>query len=95
MPICSPPLLGENIFLDTGSLDEIRQAADFGVVDGVTTNPTLAAKDGRPFRELILEMCRLLKDGVVNAEVGDDVEVMRDLQDQADGPTERRIIIYY
>lgn len=57
------------IFLDTGNLDEIRQAADFGVVDGVTTNPTLAAKEGRPFRELILEMCRLLKDGVVNAEV--------------------------
>lgn len=38
-------------------------------MDGVTTNPTLASKEGRPFRELILEMCRLLKDGVVNAEV--------------------------
>src|SRR5690242_9923821 len=57
------------IFLDTGNLDEIRQASDLGVVDGVTTNPTLAAKEGRPFRELILEMCGLLKDGVVNAEV--------------------------
>ncbi|HEY2990043.1 MAG TPA: fructose-6-phosphate aldolase [Candidatus Binatia bacterium] len=57
------------IFLDTGNLDEIRHAADLGVVDGVTTNPTLAAKEGRPFRELILEMCRLLPDGVVNAEV--------------------------
>jgi len=57
------------IFLDTGNLDEIRHAVDLGVVDGVTTNPTLAAKERRPFRELILEMCRLLKDGVVNAEV--------------------------
>lgn len=57
------------IFLDTGNLDEIRQASDLGVVDGVTTNPTLAAKEGRPFRELILEMCGLLRDGVVNAEV--------------------------
>jgi len=57
------------IFLDTGHLDEIRHAVDLGVVDGVTTNPTLASKEGRPFRELILEMCKLLKDGVVNAEV--------------------------
>jgi transaldolase len=57
------------IFLDTGHLEEIRRAVDLGVVDGVTTNPTLAAKEGRPFRELILEMCKLLKDGVVNAEV--------------------------
>jgi len=57
------------IFLDTGHLEEIRQAVDLGVVDGVTTNPTLAAKEGRPFRELILEMCQLLKEGVVNAEV--------------------------
>ena len=57
------------IFLDTANLDEIRHAADLGLVDGVTTNPTLASKEGRSFRELILEMCRLLKDGVVNAEV--------------------------
>lgn len=57
------------IFLDTGNLDEIRQAASFGLLDGVTTNPTLAAKEGGPFRELILEMCEIVKDGVVNAEV--------------------------
>src|SRR5581483_1077147 len=57
------------IFLDTGHLEEIRRAVDLGVVDGVTTNPTLASKEGRPFRDLILEMCKLLKDGVVNAEV--------------------------
>ena len=57
------------IFLDTGDLEEIRRGADLGVVDGVTTNPTLASKEGRAFRALILEMCELLKDGVVNAEV--------------------------
>lgn len=65
------------IFLDTGNLDEIRQAAAFGVLDGVTTNPTLASKEGRSFRELILEMCAIVKDGVVNAEVvSTDVEGM-------------------
>ena len=57
------------IFLDTANLDEIRHAADLSLIDGVTTNPTLASKEGRSFRELILEMCKLLKDGVVNAEV--------------------------
>jgi transaldolase len=57
------------LFLDTGHLEEIRHAVDLGVVDGVTTNPTLASKEGRRFRDLILEMCKLLKDGVVNAEV--------------------------
>src|ERR1700740_487408 len=57
------------IFLDTASLDEIRQGVALGVVDGVTTNPTLVAKENRPFREHILEICEILKDGVVNAEV--------------------------
>jgi transaldolase len=38
-------------------------------VDGVTTNPTLVAKENRPFREHILEICEILKGGVVNAEV--------------------------
>jgi transaldolase len=57
------------IFLDTANLEEIRQAAALGVLDGITTNPTLAAREGRPFRELILEACELLKGGVVNAEV--------------------------
>ena len=56
-------------FLDTANLDEIRQAAALGVLDGVTTNPTLAAKEGRPFRELILDICEVVKNGVVNAEV--------------------------
>jgi len=57
------------IFLDTANLDEIRQGVAMGVVDGVTTNPTLVAKEGKPFREHILEICEIVKDGVVNAEV--------------------------
>src|SRR5215469_8943911 len=56
-------------FLDTANLEEIRQAASFGILDGVTTNPTLAAKEKRSFRDLILEICSIVKDGVVNAEV--------------------------
>lgn len=57
------------IFLDTANLEEVRRGADLGVLDGITTNPTLAAKEGRPFRELILEACHILRGGVVNAEV--------------------------
>ena len=56
-------------FLDTANVAEIRSGAELGVVDGVTTNPTLVAKEGKPFRELILEICDLLPKGVVNAEV--------------------------
>ena len=56
-------------FLDTANLDEIRQGAALGILDGVTTNPTLAAKEKRPFRELVVEICEVVKGGVVNAEV--------------------------
>jgi transaldolase len=57
------------IFLDTANLDEIRQGVALGVLDGVTTNPTLVAREKRPFREHILQICEIVKDGVVNAEV--------------------------
>jgi transaldolase len=56
-------------FLDTANLDEIRQAAALGILDGITTNPTLVAKEKRKFKELILEICEIVKPGVVNAEV--------------------------
>ncbi len=56
-------------FLDTANLEEIRQAAALGMLDGITTNPTLAAKEKKPFRDLILEICDIVKNGVVNAEV--------------------------
>jgi len=57
------------IFLDTANLDEIRKGVALGVVDGITSNPTLIAKENRPFREHILDICGIVKDGVVNAEV--------------------------
>jgi transaldolase len=56
------------IFLDTANVQELRDVAAMGLLDGVTTNPTLAAKEKRPFRELVEEICRIV-DGVVNLEV--------------------------
>jgi transaldolase len=56
-------------FLDTANLDEIRRGAALGILDGVTTNPTLVAKEKRRFKDLILEICDVVKPGVVNAEV--------------------------
>ncbi len=55
-------------FIDTADTDEIRAAAAIGVLDGVTTNPSLIAKSGRPFKEVIVEICELV-DGPVSAEV--------------------------
>ena len=56
------------IFIDTAELNEIREAAAMGVVDGVTTNPTLVAKTGRPLKEVITEICAIV-DGPISAEV--------------------------
>lgn len=55
-------------FIDTANVEEIKKARDMGVLDGVTTNPTLVAKEKRDFRDLIGEICRIV-DGPVNAEV--------------------------
>jgi transaldolase len=56
------------LFIDSANLKEIREAAAMGLVDGVTTNPSLVAKEGRPFRQTIEEICRVV-DGPVSAEV--------------------------
>ncbi|MDD4894308.1 MAG: fructose-6-phosphate aldolase [Candidatus Omnitrophica bacterium] len=56
------------IFIDTANVKEIKEAAALGVIDGVTTNPTLVAKEGRPAAELLKEICSLV-DGPVSAEV--------------------------
>lgn len=56
------------LFLDTANLKEIEQALTWGVVDGVTTNPTLVAKEGKDFKKLLAEICRLVT-GPVSAEV--------------------------
>lgn len=57
-------------FIDTGSIKEIREAADMGILDGVTTNPSLIAKEGtsRGFKETIVEICDIVK-GPVSVEV--------------------------
>lgn len=55
-------------FLDTAIVEEIREAVGWGVVDGVTTNPSLVAKAGRSMEEVILEICEIV-DGPVSAEV--------------------------
>jgi transaldolase len=55
-------------FIDTADIAAIRECVDLGVVDGVTTNPTLVKKAGRPFKEVIAEVCALV-DGPVSAEV--------------------------
>jgi len=55
-------------FIDTANLEEIRKANELGLLDGVTTNPTLVAKEGRDFDELITEICTIV-DGPVSAEV--------------------------
>jgi transaldolase len=56
------------IFLDTGNTKEIKEAASWGVLDGITTNPSLVAKEGRSFKDLLKEICSLV-DGPISAEV--------------------------
>jgi transaldolase len=66
------------IFLDTAEIDEIRQAARWGILDGVTTNPTLYAKVGGSYEDILREICTITP-GPVSAEcVSDDVDGMLD-----------------
>lgn len=55
-------------FLDTANIDEIKEGVELGLVDGVTTNPSLVAKESTPFEEIIAEICKIV-DGPVSAEV--------------------------
>ena len=75
-------------FIDTANVEEIRKAKDMGMIDGVTTNPSLVSKEGREFKGLIKEICEIV-DGPVSAEaVSLDAENMvreaRDLAKLAD-----------
>jgi transaldolase len=54
-------------FIDTANVKEIREAASLGIVDGVTTNPSLIAKEGRDFKQVIHEICTIV-DGPISAE---------------------------
>lgn len=56
------------IFIDTANIQEIREANAIGIIDGVTTNPTLVAKENRQYTELLKEICSFLS-GPVSAEV--------------------------
>ena len=56
------------LFIDTANIEEIKKAVELGVISGVTTNPSLIAKEGRVFQEVIQEISRLV-DGPISAEV--------------------------
>jgi len=56
------------IFIDSGDTKEIKEAQSWGLLDGVTTNPSLAAKAGKPFKQLIMEITEIV-DGPISAEV--------------------------
>jgi len=55
-------------FIDTANIEEIKKANELGLLDGVTTNPSLVSKEGREFKELIIEICSIVN-GPVSAEV--------------------------
>jgi len=76
LPARRKELVTVKIFLDTADIEEIRIAARWGVLDGVTTNPTLYAKVGGSYEDILREICRLTS-GPVSAEVvAEDVEGM-------------------
>ncbi|CAE6702436.1 MAG: fructose-6-phosphate aldolase [Nitrospira sp.] len=56
------------LYLDTANVKEIQEGAKLGLIDGVTTNPSLVAKEGRSFKEMLLEICKMV-DGPISAEV--------------------------
>ncbi len=72
------------IFIDTADIEEIRDATAMGVIDGVTTNPSLVAKTGRPFKDVLVDICELV-DGPISAEViaTDYDGMMREARDLA------------
>ena len=55
-------------FVDSADIEQIRELADTGLIDGVTTNPSLVAKSGRKFTDVVREICSVV-DGPVSAEV--------------------------
>ncbi|MGC8782812.1 MAG: fructose-6-phosphate aldolase [Armatimonadota bacterium] len=57
------------LFLDTANIEEIKTAWSWGAIEGVTTNPSLVAKEGRPFKEIVREICEIVNPGDISAEV--------------------------
>ncbi|MGQ9705825.1 MAG: fructose-6-phosphate aldolase [bacterium] len=71
------------IFLDTANIDAIKKADDMGILDGVTTNPTIISKEGKPFNELIEKIAKLLHPRPVNVEIisEDPKEMVREAKE--------------
>ncbi|MFN4182908.1 MAG: fructose-6-phosphate aldolase [bacterium] len=57
------------IFLDTGNIEQIKKGLEWGILDGVTTNPSLLAKEGKPYQDQVLEICGLVGNRPVSVEV--------------------------
>jgi transaldolase len=76
------------IFLDTANLEQIKEAASWGIVDGVTTNPTLVSKENLKFEDLIKEICRVVPGPIsvesVSTKSDDIIEEARGLAQLAD-----------
>ena len=73
------------LFVDTADIEEIKTLTDLGLIDGVTTNPSLIHKSGRPFLDTIKEICTIV-DGDVSAEVvATDYETMAKEADKLAG----------
>jgi transaldolase len=70
------------LFLDTANIDEIRDAAQYGLVDGVTTNPSLVAKEKRDFKDILLDIAKIVN-GPISAEVisTDSASIVREARE--------------
>ena len=55
------------IFVDSANVEKIRQLNEMGIIDGVTTNPTLVSQEGKPFKQILKEICSIV-DGPISAE---------------------------
>ena len=64
------------IFIDTANLNEIKEAASMGILDGVTTNPSLVAKEGKDFKSLLKEICSIVNGDISAEVVATDVDGM-------------------
>lgn len=65
-----------DFFIDTANIDEIKEGLDMGMVDGVTTNPSLIAKEKRPFDEIIEEICKVVNNPISAEVISMDAESM-------------------
>lgn len=59
------------LFIDTANIKEIEEATSMGIIDGVTTNPTLVSKEGKDYRKVLQEICKIV-DGPISAEAVSD-----------------------